>query len=43
MVSPAEFIPIAEDCGLILPIGEWALRMAVRQMRIWHGRGLPDC
>ena len=42
MVSPAEFIPIAEDCGLILPIGEWALRMAVRQMRIWHGCGLPE-
>jgi EAL domain-containing protein (putative c-di-GMP-specific phosphodiesterase class I) len=41
MVSPAEFIPIAEDCGLILSIGEWALRMAVRQMRIWHGSGLP--
>ena len=42
VVSPAEFIPIAEDCGLILPIGEWALRMAVRQMRIWHGCGLPE-
>ncbi|HAY29120.1 MAG TPA: hypothetical protein DCY47_16910, partial [Candidatus Accumulibacter sp.] len=38
---PADFIPIAEDCGLILPIGEWALRTAVRQMRIWHGCGLP--
>ncbi|MCM8612258.1 EAL domain-containing protein [Accumulibacter sp.] len=42
MVSPAEFIPIAEDCGLILSIGEWVLRMAVRQMRIWHGSGLPE-
>ncbi|HRD87834.1 MAG TPA: EAL domain-containing protein [Accumulibacter sp.] len=41
MVPPADFIPIAEDCGLILPIGEWALRTAVRQMRIWHGCGLP--
>jgi diguanylate cyclase (GGDEF)-like protein/PAS domain S-box-containing protein len=42
VVSPAEFVPIAEDCGLILPIGEWALRMAVRQMRIWHGCGLSE-
>ena len=35
MVSPAEFIPIAEDSGQILPIGEWVLRSAVRQWKIW--------
>ncbi len=35
MVSPAEFIPIAEDCGLILPIGEWVLRSAVKQAKAW--------
>ncbi|WP_292433106.1 EAL domain-containing protein [Methylobacter sp.] len=35
MVSPSEFIPIAEDCGLILPIGEWVLRTAVRQAKAW--------
>ncbi len=35
MVSPAEFIPIAEDCRLILPIGEWVLRSAVRQAKVW--------
>ncbi len=34
-VSPAEFIPIAESSGLILPIGEWVLRHAVRQAKAW--------
>ena len=39
MVSPAEFIPIAEYCGLILPIGEWVLRCAVRQAKAWINDG----
>ena len=39
-VSPAEFIPIAEDSGLILPIGEWVLRTAVSQMKSWIDSGL---
>ncbi len=38
-VSPAEFIPVAEDCGLILPIGQWVLREACKQARIWIDAG----
>ena len=41
MVSPMDFIPVAEDCGLIIPIGEWALREAASQWRAWHLRGYP--
>jgi len=40
-VSPAQFIPVAEDCGLILPIGNWVLREACRQARAWLDAGLP--
>jgi len=42
MISPAEFIPLAEDNGSILPIGEWVLRTAVRQMKSWLEAGLPS-
>jgi diguanylate cyclase (GGDEF)-like protein/PAS domain S-box-containing protein len=40
-VSPAQFIPVAEDCGLILPIGAWVMREACTQARAWTNAGLP--
>jgi diguanylate cyclase (GGDEF)-like protein len=40
-VSPAQFIPVAEDCGLILPIREWVLREACQQAQAWLVAGLP--
>jgi diguanylate cyclase (GGDEF)-like protein len=40
-IPPGKFIPVAEDCGLILRIGNWALREACKQARIWENAGLP--
>lgn len=40
-VSPAEFIPIAEDSGQILQIGEWVLRTALSQLKIWRATAFP--
>ena len=42
MISPAEFIPIAEKTGLILPLGEWVLRSVCKQIHLWDKEGFSD-
>jgi diguanylate cyclase (GGDEF)-like protein len=41
VISPGEFVPLAEDCGLLGTIGAWAMREACRQARAWQLAGLP--
>ncbi|WP_420127686.1 putative bifunctional diguanylate cyclase/phosphodiesterase [Longimicrobium sp.] len=42
LVSPADFIPVAEETGLIVPIGEWVLEQAAHQLARWHARDPMD-
>jgi len=41
LILPLEFVPIAEDTGLIIPIGEWVLKTACTQIKAWHDTGFP--
>lgn len=42
LISPADFIPLAEDTGMIIPIGEWVIQEACRQIKAWQMRGFDQ-
>ncbi|OGI55053.1 MAG: hypothetical protein A3D32_08910 [Candidatus Muproteobacteria bacterium RIFCSPHIGHO2_02_FULL_60_13] len=41
LIPPLDFIPLAEEIGLIIPIGEWVLKTACAQIKAWHNTGFP--
>ena len=42
IIKPSDFIPLAEDCGLIVPIGEKLIRIVAKQLRVWKDEGIED-
>ncbi len=42
IINPNDFIPVAEDCGLILPIGEWMIETVCKQLRAWQDAGMEN-
>ena len=42
LVVPVQFIPLLEETGLIVPVGEWVMNQACTQIKTWHDAGLPE-